>query len=57
MEQWHSGQGAGFPIQRSRIPNSEVPKPQGGSKVDSAFHPSGVGKMSTRNFWELNGKK
>ena len=27
------------------------------SKVDSAFHPSEVGKMSTRNFWELSGKK
>ena len=24
-----------------------------GSKVDSAFHPSEVDKMSTRNFWEL----
>ena len=32
-------------------------KPMGGSKVDSAFHPSEVGKMSTRNFWELSGKK
>ena len=39
--------------------NSWVPcsKPPGGSKVDSAFHPSEVGKMSTRNFWELSGKK
>ena len=27
------------------------------SKVDSAFHPSKVDKMSTRNFWELCGKK
>ena len=25
----------------------------GGSKVDLAFHPSEVDKMSTRNFWEL----
>ena len=25
--------------------------------VDSAFHPSEVDKMSTRNFWELSGKK
>ena len=25
----------------------------GGSKVNSAFHPSKVDKMSTRNFWEL----
>ena len=32
-------------------------KPLGGSKVDSAFHPSEVDKMSTRNFWELSGKK
>ena len=27
------------------------------SKVDSAFHPSEVDKMSTRNFLELSGKK
>ena len=26
-------------------------------KVDSAFHPSEVDKVSTRNFWELSGKK
>ena len=32
-------------------------KPLGGSKVDSAFHPSNVDKMTTRNFWELSGKK
>ena len=32
-------------------------KPLGGSKVDSAFHPSKVDKMSTKNFWELSGKK
>ena len=29
----------------------------GGSKVDSAFHPFELDKMSTRNFWELSGKK
>ena len=29
----------------------------GGCKVESAFHPSEVSKMSTRNFWELSGKK
>ena len=29
----------------------------GGFKADSAFHPSEVDKMSTRNFWELSGKK
>ena len=39
--------------------NPGVPcsKPLGGSKIDSAFHPSDVDKMSTRNFWELSGKK
>ena len=26
-------------------------------KVDSAFHASEVDKMSTRNIWELSGKK
>ena len=35
------------------VPCSKLPS---GSKVDSAFHPSEVGKMSTRNFWELSGK-
>ena len=41
------------------IPNPGVLclKPLGGSKVDSAFHPSKVDQMRTRNFWELNGKK
>ena len=40
-------------------PSPGVPcsKPLGGSKVDSVFHPSEVDKMSTRNFWELSGKK
>ena len=44
---------------RCWIPNPGVPcsKPLGGSKVDSAFHPSEVDKTSTRNFLELNGKK
>ena len=32
-------------------------KPLRGSKVDSAFHPSEVDKMSTRNIWEPSGKK
>ena len=32
-------------------------KTLGGSKVDPAFHPSDVDKMTNRNFWELNGKK
>ena len=37
---------------RCWIPNPGVPrsKPLGGSKVDSAFHPSKVNKMSTRNL-------
>ena len=37
--------------------NSQCSKPLGGSKVDSAFHPFEVDKMSTSNFWELGGKK
>ena len=32
-------------------------KTMGGSKVDSADHPSKFDKMSTRDFWELSGKK
>ena len=41
------------------IPNPGVLclKPLSGSQVDSAFHPSKVDKMSTRNFWEFSGKK
>ena len=41
------------------ISNPEVPcsKPLGGSKVDSAVHPSEVDKMSTKDFWKLSGKK
>ena len=44
---------------RRWIPNPGVAcsKPLGGSKVDSAIHPSEVDKMNTRNFWELSGKK
>ena len=44
---------------RRWIHNLGVPclKPQGGSKVDSVFHPCEVDKISTRNFWELSGKK
>ena len=29
----------------------------GGSKVDAAVHPSEIDKMSTKDFWELSGKK
>ena len=44
---------------RRWFPKPGVPcsKPLGGSRVDSAFHPLEVDKMSTRNFWELSGKK
>ena len=44
---------------RRWIPNPGVPCSDqlGGSKVGSAFHPSKVDKMSTRNFWECSGKK
>ena len=44
---------------RRWILNPGVPcsKLLGGSKVDSAFYPYEVDKMSTRNFWELSGKK
>ena len=31
--------------------------PLGGSMVNSAFQPSEVDKMSTRNIWERSGKK
>ena len=39
--------------------NPGVPcsKPLRGPKVDSAFDPSEVDKMSTRNIWELNDKE
>ena len=41
------------------LPNKHIAEdsPVCGSKVDSAFHPSKVDKMSTRNIWELSGKK
>ena len=44
---------------RRWIPNPVVwcSNTLGGFNVDSAFHPSEVDKMSTRNFWELSGKK
>ena len=46
-------------ILQLKYANPGVPclKPPGDSKVYSAFHPPEVGKMSTRNFWELSGKK
>ena len=35
-------------------PDDKLPKHlnSGGSRVDSAFHPSEVDKMSTRNLWD-----
>ena len=44
---------------RCWIPNQDAgpcSKPLDGSKIDSAFHISEVGEMSTCNFWELSGK-
>ena len=40
---------------RRYIPNPGVPysNPLVGSKIDSAFHPSEVDQMNTRNFWGL----
>ena len=40
-------------------PNPGIPdsKTLGGSKVNSAVHPSEVDKISTRNLWKLRGKK
>ena len=45
-------------LERS-IPNPGVPglKPRGGSKVDSAFHPSDVDQMSTGNSSSPSGKE
>ena len=44
---------------KALISNPGVPcsNPLGGFNDDSAFHPSEVVKMSTRNIWELSGKK
>ena len=52
--QWSNGLVVKALDSQSRVPCS---KPLGGSKVNSAFHPLDVDKMSTRNFWELSGKK
>ena len=32
-----------------------VSKPLGGSKIDSAFYPSVVNQMGTKNYWGLSG--
>ena len=44
---------------RQWIANREVlcSKPLGDSTADSAFHPSKIDKIGTRNFWELSSKK
>ena len=42
------------PIPRPLVPFS---KPLNGSKFDSAFYSSEVGRMSTSSFSELSGKK
>ena len=41
------------------ITNPRVPcsKALGASKFESAYHPSVVDQISTKNFWELSGKK
>ena len=39
------------------IPSVPCSKSLGGSKLETAFHPSEDDKMSTRNFWEPSGKK
>ena len=54
MEQWSNGLVVKVLDSNPGVPFS---KPLGGSKVDSAFHPSAVNKVSTRNFWGLSGKK
>ena len=55
LEQWPSGQGAGFPIQGSCVQNHWV---WVAPRSTQPFHPSvsEVDKMTTRNFWELSGK-
>ena len=62
MEQYHTiytifGEIASWLM--CRFPNQGVPCPKqlGGSKVDPDFHLSEVNKISTRNLWELSGKK
>ena len=51
--QWSNGLVVTVLDSQSRVRCS---KPLGGSKVDSAFHPSKFNTMSTRNFWELSGQ-
>ena len=50
QHQWHRSQWLRCSIFNPAVPCS---KPLGGSKVDSAVHPSEVDKMNTRDFWEL----
>ena len=51
---WSSRKKSAFFVTFPGVPCS---KPLGGSKDDSAFHPSEADKMNTRNFWELSGKE
>ena len=50
-------------LQDSKIPLKKLTNPVpglktlGGYKADSAFHPSKVDQMSTRDSWGLGGKK
>ena len=44
-----SCQGVGFLLQGSRVQHHRVAPGSG-----QPFHPSEVGKMSTRNFWEIS---
>ena len=42
---------------KDKVLHAVSPGPVGASKVNSAFHPSKVDQMSTRNLWELRDKK
>ena len=57
MISWPSGQGAGFPIQGSCVQNHRVTQRSTYPSSIKDFYPSDVDKLSTRNFWELIGKK
>ena len=46
-----------FPESPGTNPGVPCSKPRGGSKFDSAFHPSEVDHMNARNFRELISKK
>ena len=57
-EQWGNGlEVKALDSQYSSNPGVCCSKPLVGSKVDSAFHPSKVDQINTRNFLKLYGKK